>query len=251
VTDTKESLNTLRVAHTSASSDAATAAQIDRDSLVNAKADLEALIAEREVLKAAHSAALRDATTKLDGYQSKAANVETLEKDLLELKADKEEAAAKLSELEVEILELKESQEKAEDEHGQALSRIKLMEEELANAVAATQQAINDAAAKGSEHLQRAADIKNAHDVELTSIAEEQAKVVEHLEALKAELAASQAAHEQANFDAQVATEDHNRRLGEAEQLHLAKQGELMEQIQRISAELEVRGEMSIQHGKF
>lgn len=249
--DTKESLNALRAAHASASSDAATAAQIDRDTLVNVKADLEALIAEREVLKAAHSTALRDATTKLDEYQSKATNAETLEKDLLELKADKEEAAAKLSELEVEILELKESQEKAEDEHGQTLSRIKLLEEELANAVAATQQAMNDAASKDGEYLQRAADIKNAHDAELSSIAEEHAKVVAHLEALKAELAASQAAHEQANTDAQMATEDHNRRLSEAEQLHFAKQGELIEQIQRISAELEVRGEMTIQHAKI
>jgi predicted nucleic acid-binding Zn-ribbon protein len=245
VTATQENLNTLKAAHTSASSDAAAVVQADRDALISAKANLEAITAEREVLKTAHTVALQDLTTKLNEHRNKAADVETLEKELSDLKTEKDETATKLSELEIEILELKESQDKAEDEHGQALSRIKYLEAELAKAVAATQQAIDDAAAKDVGHLQRAADVQNTHDERLKAITEGHAKVMVHLEALKTELAASQVAQERVKTDAQEATEDHHRQLSEAEKLHLAKQGELMEQIRKISTELEVR-EMSI-----
>ena len=238
---TKENLDTLRASHTLASSEAAAAAQVDRDALVQAKANLEAVVAEAEALKATHNMALKDATTKLNEYQSKAADVETLGKELAILKAEKEEAANKLSELEIEILELKESQDKAEDEHGQSLARVKALEDELVKAVAATQQAIDNAIAKDSEHLQHAADVKKAHDEKLKVISDEQAKLEAHIEALKAELAASQAAYKQAKVDVQTVAEDHSRQLSEAERLHLDKQDELMGKIQKISAELEVR----------
>ena len=237
---TKENLDTLQSSHVSASSEAAAAAQVDRDALAKARTDLEATTAETEALKAAHSAALEDVAAKLNEQRDKAANVETLEKELADLKTEKEETANKLSELEIEILELKESQDKAEDEHGKSLSRVKSLEEELATAVAATQQAANAATAKDSEHLQLAADVKNKHDQELKVLTDEHAKVMAHLDNLKEVLAASQAAHEHAKADAQSATEDHARQLSEAEQHHLTKQAELTAQIQKISAELEV-----------
>ena len=68
--------------------------------------------------------------------------------------------ANKISELEVEILELKESQEKADDEHGVFLARIKVLEGELAKAIAATQEAVDNATAKDSGHLQHVAEVK-------------------------------------------------------------------------------------------
>jgi len=65
--------------------------------------------------------------------------------------------------------------------------------------------------------------------------------VVAQLEALQKELAASQAAHEQAKADIQAATKDHAHNLSEAEQVHLGKQNELAEEIKKVTAELEVR----------
>jgi chromosome segregation ATPase len=245
VTATKDNLGTLKASHASASSDAAAAAQVDRDVLVKAKADLEAITAEKEALQATHTKALEDAAAKLDEQRSKAAGVEALEKELADLKAENGEHANRLSELEIEILEAKESQDKAEDERGKALSSVKLLEDELARAVEATQQANDDAIARDGEHRQRAADLKQAHNEELKAVIEEQAKVAVQLENLKEELAASLAARELAKADAQTATEGHTRQFSEAEQRHLAKQEELTAQIQKISTDLEVRGLMS------
>jgi ribosomal protein S4 len=75
----------------------------------------------------------------------------------------------------------------------------------------------------------------------LKAVTEERAKAIAQFDALKVELATNQAAHEQAKTDAQAATENYSHQLSEAQQLHLVKQGELMEQIQKISAELQVR----------
>jgi len=237
----KENLDAIQAAHSSASSDAAAAAKADHAALVNAMADLKSITAEKEGLKAAHIKAFEDVTAKLNEYQSKAAGVETLEKELIELRAEKEETANKLSELEVEILELKESQEKAQDEHSEALSKIKSLEEELAKAAAATQRAISDAAVKDGEHLQCAVDVKNKHNEELKAMAEEQAKIVAQIKILEDQLAGNQAAHEQTKADAQAASETYNEQLNEAQRLYLVKRGELTEQIQKISAELEAQ----------
>lgn len=234
----KSDLNVLQAAHDAASSSAASAAQVDRDALVNAKVDFDAAVAEAKTLKAAQTAALDEATAKLREYEAKAAGAEALEKELARLNVDN---ANKISELEVEILELKESQEKADDEHGVFLARIKVLEGELAKAIAATQEAVDNATAKDSGHLQHVAEVKKAHDEELKTLSEEQAKVVAQLEALQKELEASQAAYQKAISEAQIATEDHALKLSEAEQLHLRKQADLAEQIKEVTTELEVR----------
>lgn len=202
---------------------------------------MKALAAEKEALEASHSAALNEAADQLNAQEAKVAGVAVLEQELADLKKEKEETANKLSELEVEILELKESQEMVEDAQVHALAKVKTLEEELAQATVAFQQALDNAAAKDSEYHQRATDTQNAHDEKLKVIADEQATAVAHLEALKQELGASQAALEQAKADAQVASEGYSSALEEAEKLHLSKQGELTEKIKQISEELEVR----------
>lgn len=237
----KDNIGALRVSYEAASSSAASSAQVDRDALAQARADLDAISMEAKALRAAHTAALQDATAKLKEYETQAANVETLEKQLAALKAEKEDTVYKLSELEIEILELKDSQGKEEDAKGKVLANVKALEEHLAETVAATRQAIDDATAKGVEHVQNVTDIKNAYEEELKALASEQAKSVAQLDVIQKELATSQAAHSLAKTDIQAMTEDYVRNLSEAEQIHLAKQNELAEQIKKITDELEVR----------
>ena len=217
------------------------AAQAVQDALVKAQNELKVLTVEKEALETSHSATLNELEEKLSAHEAKVAGVAALEQELGDLKKEREETANKLSELEVEILEVKESQEIAEEAKAQALVKMTTLEKELAKATAATQQALDDAAAKDSEHLQRATDTQNAYDKKLEAIANEQTVVVAHLETLKQELAASQAAHKQAEADAQALSKDHGLALEEAEKLHLIKQGELTEKIKQTSEELEVR----------
>ncbi|KZP10531.1 hypothetical protein FIBSPDRAFT_801088 [Athelia psychrophila] len=235
----KDNLAKLQVSYDSTTSDATAAAQVDHEALLKARADLEAIATATEALKTAHSSALHEATTKLREQEQKVASVEALETELSELKAQKEETSNKLSELEIEILELKESQDQAEDAHSHSLAKVKNLEDALATALAATQQAIDSAVEKDTEHTQRASDLNSTHQSALEAIREEQAKVSASLEALKEELAVAQAAHEQAKAGAVTASEDHTRQIGELEQLHSAKQEELSEQITKVTAELE------------
>jgi chromosome segregation ATPase len=236
----KENLEALRASHGSALSEAAAAAAVEHEALIKAHADLTAIAAETQTLKITHAQASEEAMEKLKVIESKAARSEDLEVQLVELKAEKAENSHKLSELEIEVLELKESQEAIEEERKKSLAHLNSVEEALANAVTGTQQAIEDAKAKEVELARQAEDTRKLHGDELKAAADEHAKMVADLEALKAELAEAQAAYEQANADAHAAIEDHARKLDEAEKGYLSKQTELSDEIQRITTEFEV-----------
>jgi predicted nucleic acid-binding Zn-ribbon protein len=152
---------------------------------------------------------------------------------LKDLRAEKEDAVAKLSEIEVEVLELKESQETVEDDRAKTAARIAALEKELSDAVAATQQAIDNALAKEAEHVSQADGLKASHESELKAITDAHTETTSQLEKLKAELEAALATH-------QAATEEHGRKLGEAEDGYVKKQTELSDEIRRITTELEV-----------
>lgn len=218
---------------------------------MKAKADLEAIAKEAEALKSAQTEALEGASQKAKELETKAAETEALRSELAGLKSEKEQNASKISELEVEILELKESQETAEDERGKSLARLKSLEAELSKAISATQQVIEDANAKEEAHTRESADVKTSHQEALNAAADQQAKVVADLEALRTELAASQAAHEKAKADAHASVEEHTRNLSEMETAHTGKQSELSAEIDRIKAELEVDDYELLFHTRF
>lgn len=241
VTAAKSNLEALKASQDSASSDAALAASVEHDALVKAQTDFADIAVETEALKAAHAQALEEATSKLQVLEAKAARVETLEAEITSLKSEKEDTANKLSELEIEILELRESQETAEDEHTQALARLKSLEEQLSAATVATEQAIEEAKSKEESHSRAVEDLNELHEEALQAASEEQAKVAAQLDALKVDLAEALAAREQAKADRVTAEENHARQVQEAEKEYLNKQSELSEQIQKITAELEVR----------
>jgi chromosome segregation ATPase len=236
----KQNLAVLKESHDSATTTSAAAAAIEHEALMKAKADLEAIAAETTALKSAQAEVLAGASEKAKELQGKIEEVEGLRTELAVLKSEKEQNANKISELEIEILELKESQETAEDERGASLARLKSLEEELCKATSATQQAIDDAKSKEGEHTRGLADVQKAHEDALKAAAKEQANVVADLEALRTELTALQAAHEQAKADARAAGEEHTRTLSEVETTHLGKQTEMSAETERIKAELEV-----------
>jgi chromosome segregation ATPase len=238
VLSSKEQLEMLRVAK---DSEALIAASVEREALLKAHSD------EIEALKDAHAEALQAAQEKIKDVGDKVAAVDNLNATLTRLKEEKEETVAKLSELEVEILELKESQELAEDQHAQSLARMKAVEEELQNTASAKQQAIDEAKAKEADHATLLDDIKKDHYEALEAASAERTKVVVALEALGEELATSVAAQEQARIDAQAALEEHARKLEEMEQVHKSQQTELSDEIERITAELEVMNLLSLE----
>ena len=232
-------MDALRAANESAAV-AAAAAAVEHGALIKAKADLDAIQLEAEALRTSQAQAIDAANLKIRDLESKAARVEVLQAELEELKKEKEENATKLSELEVEILELKENQESAEDERGKSLLRIKEMEEELSKAISATQKVVEEAKVKAEESASATEALKTKHGEQLKAAVEEHAAIVARLEALQADLAGAQAAHEQAQADALAAAESHARKLEEAENIHLGKQNDLHAEIKRITAELEV-----------
>ncbi|EGO05170.1 hypothetical protein SERLA73DRAFT_82651 [Serpula lacrymans var. lacrymans S7.3] len=239
VSAAKDDLDVLRAAHDNNSSDAAAAAQIEREALLKAKADLEAIGAETEALRASHSAVLEDLAEKLRDAEDRASGAEALEREVAGLKAEKDENASKLSELEIEILELRESQDQAEDEHSETISRLQKLEEELAQAAAATQQALDDAQAKEEEHALQTQNLQRLHDEQLQAAKDDLAAMATSLQALESQLTEAYGAHEQTRCDAEAAADEHTREIEEAEQAQLSLQIELSEEIKRITAELE------------
>lgn len=235
-----ENFEAVKASHTSASSEAAAAASIEHEALLKAQADFVAIKEETEKLEAVHAKEMEELSTKLKDLESISSGAETLQAQLKELRSAKEESANKVSELEIEILELKESQETIEDERTGLLEQIEALRVELSTATAATQKALDDAQSKELEYQSQADGTTLLHQEALKAASEEQAKVASRLEALQTELAGAVAAHEQSKADAQTAVEEHIRKLEETEQGHLAKQGELSDEIKRITAELEV-----------
>ncbi|KAJ7169747.1 hypothetical protein C8R46DRAFT_1265230 [Mycena filopes] len=206
--------------------EAAAAAAAEHETLLKTQADLSAIEAEFQAFKAEQAQTLEEAQVRLQAAEGKAAHAEVLEAQLVELRAEKEDAVAKLSEIEVEILELKESQETIEDERAKTAAKIASLEQEL------SQAAIDNALAKEAEYLSQADGVKVSHETELKAISEAHAQTTSQLEALNVEMEAAIATH-------QAATDEHTRRLGEAEEGYVKKQTELSDEIRRITEELE------------
>ena len=236
-----ENFESLRSSSDQSSAEAAAAAQMEREAFLRAKADVEAITAEANSLRAAHDSALQEAVTRSRESQQRAAEANTLTAQIGELKAEREESAAKISELEVEILELKESQENTEDEHKRTLGRLQKLEAELSEAVAATQQALRDAEARGLESAQKATNVALLHADEVQLIKSDLAEAVSEVEVLKTELAAAHIAHDETKAVAHASAEAHEQEMEETEQSYLSKHIELSEEIKRLTVELEVR----------
>lgn len=235
----RENLETLRASSERSSSESTTAAQIQREALLRARTDYETISAEIEALKASHASALQDLHSRSSEAQERAADADALDAQVRQLKAEREESANKLSELEVEILELKESQEQAEDDHAKVFERLKRMEEELAHAAAATQSALAASKVREEQHAEQIVEVKETHNGELQAANDELSNVVADLAALREELAAAHAAHEQTKIEAQNTAEEHERQIEETESEFFSKHLELSEEIKRITTELE------------
>ncbi|KAF8445812.1 hypothetical protein L210DRAFT_3528487 [Boletus edulis BED1] len=235
----QENFESLRSSSDQSSAESAAAAQMEREAFLRAKADVETVTAELNGLRAAHDRARQEAAARSSESQQRAVEVTTLTAQIGELKAEREGSAAKISELEVEILELKESQENAEDEHKRILGRLQKLEAELAEAVAATQQALRDAEARDAESTQKAADVALLHANEVQLIESSVANAVSEVEVLNTELAAAHAAHDETKAAAQASADAHEQEMDEAEQSYLSKHIELSEEIKRLTAELE------------
>lgn len=235
----RENLETLQTSSEQSSSEAAAAAQIEREALLRARTDYETISAEVDALRASHALTLQDLHARSSKAQERAADADALEAQVKQLKAEREENANKLSELEVEILELKESHERAEDDHAKVLDRLKRLEEELAHAAAATQNALAASKVREEQHAEQLAEVKEAHSGELQAANDEISDVVAELAALREELAAAHAAHEQTKIEAHNTAEDHERQIEETESEFFSKHLELSEEIKRITIELE------------
>jgi len=224
----------------SQNSDTDAASTVEREALLKAQSDFAAIKAETEALQEAHSKALEEALQKAQEYEEKASKSIALEKQVAELLAEKEESANKVSELEIEILEMKESQEGDDDAKTELQAKLSSIQAELAAATAATQKALDDAQAKDTEHLAQSASASELHEQALQTASSEQEKLAVQLAELKEQLSQSLAANERASTDAKAALEAHAQELAEAENSFLAKKTDLTDEIQRITAELEV-----------
>lgn len=240
ITIAQENFESLRTSSDQSSIESAAAAQAERESFLRAKADLDALNAEMEALRAAHDMALQDATIKLSESQQRASEVSFLTTQIEALKAEREESANKISELEVEVLELKESQEKAEDEHYDLLTRFKGLEVELAQAIAAKEQFVQDTKTREEEGAQQVAELNQSYEIKVQSLEDELAEAATRVEDLKTELAALESELEETKKQAEAASEEHERQLEESEQTYITKHIEFSEEIKRLTAELEV-----------
>jgi predicted nucleic acid-binding Zn-ribbon protein len=235
----RENLETLRASSEKSSSEAAAAAQSEREAVLRARTDYETISAELEALRASHTSTIQDLHIRSSEAQERAADADALEAQVRQLKAEREENANKLSELEVEILELKESQEQAEDDHTKVLDRLKKLEEELAHAAAATQSALAASKVREEQHAEQLAEVKETHSGELQTANDELSDVVADLAALRDELATAHAAHERTKIEAQKTAEEHERQIEETESEFLSKHLELSEEIKRLTIELE------------
>ncbi|KAG1820125.1 hypothetical protein EV424DRAFT_1615573 [Suillus variegatus] len=187
--------------------------------------------------------------------QERATDADALEAQVKQLRAERKENANKLSELEVEILELKESHERAEDDHAKVLDRLKRLEEELAHAAAATQNALAASKIREEQHAEQLAEVKEAHSGELQAANDEISDVVAELAALREELAAAHAAHEQTKIEAHNTADDHELQIEETESEFFSKHLELSEEIKRITIELEaspcLMSPIPFSHGRY
>ena len=245
VDDARENLESLRISQANDSTIAA-AAEIDRQALAKAKEDLEAIEAEKATLKAAHDEALNSATEKISMLELQASRAETLAAEVAtevaSLRAEKEEISIKLTEIEVEIMEAKEALELAEGELGESKAQIATLRAEVATAVDLADAASRGATAKESAAAEHLKEVQKQHADALALAAEESKKLSEQLGVLQTETDELRNNLEAANATAASAAEGHARKLEEVEGAHQVQRDELTAEMERISAELKVRG---------
>ncbi|KAG6862427.1 hypothetical protein C0995_011867 [Termitomyces sp. Mi166 len=232
---TQDALDSLK----NVNSSSAEKAVLDHEAFLKTSAELAAAVAVTDALKEAHAAVVHELEVKVKVLEAKSASVDELNAQVEKLKAEKEENSGKLSELEIEILELKESQETSDEEREKLLAQVKTLEAEVAKVTAATEQAYETAKAKEVEAAVEAAKLKETHDALLKAEIEKQDALNASVEALKAELAAAQTAHQQTKADVLLLTEEHNRKLAEVEAESTKRQLHLSEEIKRVTKELE------------
>lgn len=239
VAKSKDSIKTLKDATTAATSDAALATSVEHEALLKAQAAFAAIQIELEELRESHALALVEAQAKIAELEVQVVKVAALEALSASLQEEKEESANKVSELEIEILELKESQESFDEERELSLTKLQVLQNDLAAATAAAEKANSYAQAKEAEYASSTKTVKEEHENALKAATEEQSKVLVQLDSLKNELAAALSTHETLKNEALKTAETHSHALDEAEQRYLARQSELSEEIDKITAELE------------
>lgn len=219
-------------------------ATVEHDALVKAKADLEAIRIETELLTAAHNVALQQSTTRIAELEAHAASLETatqeLNENLQKLKKEKDDALAKLSELEVEVLELKEQVETNEHDGARQVSDMKAMHtaeiqsirEDLESKLGKAVEANTEAAAKWEEATKAA---QENHSATLESAVKEAEDTADRAsqEALKALIDGHVASlsEKDATF---------KQLLEEAEKKYEEKTEGLTAQVKALTVELEV-----------
>lgn len=236
----KENLAALRASHASETSASSTAAAVEHDALLKAQMDFTAIQEELSNLKSAHAQALEDAAAKVKDAELQAAEANSLKAQVEELLKEQEESAQKISELEVEILELKEIQEQADDNHARSTSQLAALQKELDEVKANMQRILDEADATKAELLSALDSAKTLHEEAMKAASIEQEKIVSRTQSLEAELQQARDAHEEALTQVRVATEKHALELEEAHNTLVAREGELSDEIKRITAELEV-----------
>ncbi len=241
VAKTQDNIKALKDVTTAATSDAALATSIEHEALLKAQATFAEIQVELEELRNSHALALAEAQDKIAELEVQAAKVAALEALSASLQEEKEDSANKVSELEIEILELRESQESFDEERELSLTKLEALRDDLAAATAAAEKANSYVHAKEAEYTSSAKTVKEEHENALKAAGEEQSKVLAQLDSLKSELDAALSTHETLNYEALKTAEIHSRALDEAEQRYLARQSELSEEINKITAELEVR----------
>lgn len=237
VDSTKSELQTLRASTQLTTGDAAAAAAIEHEALIKAKEDLVAIKAETDALRAAHSQALEDATSKIQALESKTANLAALESELVTLKEEKEESAHRISELEVEVLEARESVEKAEDDQARALARAKSLQEELSKTIAASEEELKT---KETEHANQLEAITLQHGHDLNTLKAEQESLLMKLSTLEADLADAQSSLEKARSEHLTSVDEHAMHVQSLEKSSQDALAKLNVELQGVSKELEV-----------
>ena len=220
-----------------ASSDAVTAVAVEREALLKARADLEAIGVESSALKSAHTAALDELQQKLSAAEKKVEDVERLEKELASLKEEKEDTANRISELEIEVLEAREAVEEAEDAKARAESKTKGLEDELAKSKAASDGALKD---KDKDLLAQLDEAKREHEAHAAELQQEQDKLLSQLATLEGELANAQVALEEASQQQQLTVDEHAAKLQSLEQSNQVAWDSLNAELEKIQDELDV-----------
>jgi len=242
-TEVDESRKTLEALHAehAKNSDIIAAAEVDQQSLVKTRENLEAIKAETAALKAAQDEALEAANAKISALEREASRAEALATEIATLRTEKEETSNKLTELEVEILELKDTQASAEEEGERGKAQINALCDEVTAAAAATEKAVQEATAKetaAAEHLEK---VKTQHEEAIAVVLKEIKKLTEQLHASQADVDELRNNLGAAKEAAASAAEEHARQLAEAEEAHQARLDEQTAELERISAELAVR----------